>query len=320
MRQRNVRQREMDIAMNAAVWVTGASGFIGSQLVRGLSASGIPVVGFGRRAFTTQDGELYFGGKLDDQAFKRAIEVLGPPGRVLHFAGGSTVGASLVSPLCDFESNVHTTVLLLEFLRCHAPDAGFMLASSAAVYGAGHHSAVTADSTLSPLSPYGHHKWIAERLVQSYVQSFNLKGTILRIFSVYGPSIRKQLLYDACFRLSRGESPLILGGTGDEVRDWLHVDDAVRSILEASTPAPGMLEVFNVASGTSTSIRTIASLVCRAWGNADPRFSGVVRLGDPERLYAHPSSLLPNFAPRIRLEEGLIDFVHQFKVNHGQRV
>lgn len=302
----------------ATVWVTGANGFIGQQLVRELSASGAFVVGFGRGAGTPANCDLYIKGALCNGTFSQALELGGSPARVYHFAGGSTVGASIASPLNDFDSNVATTASLLEFLRCQAPGAGFLLASSAAVYGAGHRTAVTAESRLSPLSPYGQHKRIAEQLVHSYAENFGLRGTVLRIFSIYGPSIRKQLLYDVCFRLAGGEAPLVLSGTGDEVRDWLHVEDAVRSIVAAIDPDPGVVQVYNVASGTGTNIRTVASLVCAAWGSSSPRFSGVVRSGDPQRLFADPSSLLPNFVPEIQLADGLRDFVRQFKLERSR--
>src|SRR6202012_4896575 len=103
-----------------------------------------------------------------------------------------------------------------------------IVASSAAVYGAQHAGPIAEQDALVPMSPYGQHKLMMEQLCRSYAMTFGIRSTVVRLFSVYGASLRKQLLWDVCSRLHRGERSLMLGGTGREIRDWIHVRDVVR--------------------------------------------------------------------------------------------
>ena len=150
----------------------------------------------------------------------------GPPSTIFHLAGGSSVGLSIAQPYEDFSRTVASTARLLEWLRGSATDCRLIVASSAAVYGA---ESQRADLRWTPqpvpMSPYGQHKLMMEQLCRSYAVTFGLRSTVARLFSVYGPNLRKQLLWDMCSRLQAGERTLVLGGTGAEVRDWIDVRD-----------------------------------------------------------------------------------------------
>ena len=85
---------------------------------------------------------------------------------------------------------------------------------------------------LAPMSPYGQHKLMMEQLCRSYAMIFGLRSTVARLFSVYGPHLRKQLLWDICSRLERNGRTLVLGGTGAEIRDWTDVRDVARLLTK----------------------------------------------------------------------------------------
>ena len=73
---------------------------------------------------------------------------------------------------------------------------------------------------------------------------------MVRLFSVYGPNLRKQLPWDICSRLQPGEQTLVLGGTGAEVRDWTDVRDVVRLLaMIGELPQPETFRVINGGSG-----------------------------------------------------------------------
>lgn len=295
---------------DARAWVTGAGGFIGTHLAALLTSQGIRVTGFGRA-----------GGKLPPLTADGLVAAFadgGPPDRVYHLAGGSTVGRSLADPLDDFDSNVATTALLLDFLRRHCPEVPVVLSSSAAVYGSGEAGPIVVDAALSPFSPYGHHKLMAEQLAQAYAESFGLRVTVLRLFSIYGPGICKQLVYDICVRLAADPARLTLGGTGAELRDWCHVTDAVACMALLADPDPGQVRRFNVAAGGAVSVSQIAQHLVDAWGQpCQIGFAGGSRPGDPFSLVADAASLPPGFVPRIRLADGLSDFVRWFQALPG---
>jgi UDP-glucose 4-epimerase len=298
------------------VWVTGASGFIGRHLVRGLAARGLRVVGFGRAAADPLPEGLVrlVAGSLSAEALDETIAAQGAPTAVYHFAGGSTVGASIADPLADFDSSVAATARLLDALRRHAVTVPVVLASSAAVYGGGHAGPIGLGADLAPFSPYGHHKLMAEMLGHAYAENYGMRITVLRLFSIYGPEIGKQLIFDLCTRLDAGQNPVKLGGTGHERRDWCHVSDVVRLCTALLPARPGHPDLFNVGSAVGTTIAEAARIVREAWGGgAKIGFSGQSRPGDPFSLVADPASLPPGFAPKVSVEQGLTEFVDWFR-------
>ncbi len=300
--------------VNPTVWVTGAAGFIGRHLVRALAERGMRVVGFGRGSSGPQAGQIFVGGGLSTEVLDTAMSSHGAPSMVYHFAGGSTVGASICNPLADFDSSVATTARLLDVLRRHAVSAPVVLASSAAVYGGGHAGPIGLDATLAPFSPYGHHKRMAEHLGLAYAETYGMQVTILRLFSIYGPLIGKQVVFDLCTRLAARPALVQLGGSGKERRDWVHVNDVVDLCLHLSRPAPGQARIYNVGTGQAIAIADVAKIIGRAWcGSTEIIFTGKSRPGDPFSLVADPASLPPGFVPRVGVEQGLEEFVQWFR-------
>ena len=306
--------------MTAPVWVTGANGFIGSHLVRALQQTGKAIVTFHR------DGAHPPAKPTEKRSFPLSVDGLaaarnqfGLPERVYHLAGGSTVGRSLANPHEDFLSNLVTTEILLEALK--GEGVPLVLASSAAVYGEGHMEPIRGDATTRPSSPYGTHKSLAEQLVMSHARHFDLSATILRLFSVYGTGLRKQLLFDLCQRLSSSSSttPLTLGGTGHERRDWIDVTDAVAAMQKIEDPAPGEVRVYNLATGRATETGDIAAMLLAAWGETrEIVFNNQARPGDPFSLVADPSSLPPDFVAQVPPEQGIVRFVEWFRANEPE--
>lgn len=299
------------------VWITGVHGFIGRHLAKKLGESDHKIVGFTRSGTAEPPERSRFPlHPLSSEGLSAALTNHGSPDRVYHFAGGATVGSSFSNPHGDFLANVATTELLLETLRSLKVRVPLVLASSAAVYGNGHNSPISVSDGLAPSSPYGHHKLIAEQLVRAHANAFGLPATICRLFSIYGPGLRKQLLFDACTRLAEAPTGanLVLGGTGEERRDWLHVDDAVVGLYGLADPEAGQVQCVNLASGQPVAIREIAEELIRAWGEGGKAlFSGETRPGDPFSLVADRKSLPAGFVPRVGLDEGLTALVAWFR-------
>lgn len=290
-------------------WVTGAGGFIGSHLTRMLGARGDTVGGFGR--LDERASGSFVTGPIEAEQMDRLAALTGTPDAIYHLAGGSSVGASFADPALDFRRTVTTTASLLEWVRDNAPGAALVMASSAAVYGADHAGPIAKDTPTSPWSPYGYHKLAAELLCRSYAHNYGLRISIARLFSVYGPDLRKQLLWDLCGMLAR-DGGARLGGTGREVRDWVHVDDVVRLLAAAAERASPEVALFHGGTGRGTDIRTIAGAVARAFGvPADAvSFSGQARAGDPFSLVAVPDA---GADWTVALDDGLRGYVSWFK-------
>jgi UDP-glucose 4-epimerase len=132
------------------------------------------------------------------------------------------------------------------------------------------------------------HKLAAERLCVEYGALFAVRSSIVRFTSLIGTGLRKQLLWDACGKLSLGERTF--SGTGEEKRDWLSVEDAVDLIVIAAEHATGRAPVVNGGTGTATTVRDILTELAESMGVRErPVFSGDVRRGDPVRLEADVS-------------------------------
>jgi UDP-glucose 4-epimerase len=303
------------------VWVTGANGFIGRYLARALADAGHVVHGIGHGAVSELEKQrlglaTWLNGEIDASSLNELAAAYGRPDRVFHLAGGSSVGLSIAHPLEDFSRTVACSARLLEWIRVSAPECYVMVASSAAVYGTDHGGRIREDASLAPMSPYGEHKMMMEQLCRSYAMSFGIRSTIVRLFSVYGQNLRKQLLWDICCRLRSGERSLVLGGTGNEVRDWTEVRDVVRLLRKiGELPPPATCRVMNGGSGLGTTVAGIAGILTRHWGcDVSLRYSGIVRAGDPFSLLADDATLssLP-FDWQIPVDRGVADYVSWFK-------
>lgn len=178
------------------------------------------------------------------------------------------------------------------------------------MYGGGHTGPIDVCDKLEPYSPYGHHKRMVEELGQSYSSAYGQPISAVRLFSVYGEGLRKQLLWELCQRLADGETDIVLGGSGTEIRDWHHVSDVVR-ILRRLVPVSGQgFVVYNGGAGSPAAVSEISHLVLKAWGG-DHRlsFSGRSRPGDPERLISASSSMPSDCALRVGLKAGISSYV-----------
>jgi UDP-glucose 4-epimerase len=303
------------------MWVTGANGFIGRHLVRVLADRGHTVHGIGHGAIGGADRQRiglreWLNGEIDAANLNALAGRLGSPSTIFHLAGGSSVGLSIAQPYEDFSRTVSSTARLLEWLRGSAPECRLIVASSAAVYGSQYSGPISEDAEPVPMSPYGQHKLIMEQLCRSYAVTFGLRSTVTRLFSVYGPNLRKQLLWDICSRLRRGERTVVLGGTGAEVRDWIDVRDVARLFTKmAEVPQQESYQIVNGGSGFGTTVADVAGMLVKNWGSdVAVRFSGIVRPGDPFSLLADCAKLrqLP-FEWQFLLERGLAEYVHWFK-------
>ncbi|HEV2674622.1 MAG TPA: NAD-dependent epimerase/dehydratase family protein [Aliidongia sp.] len=301
--------------MTGVAVVTGAYGFVGRHVARSAAANGYRVIGIGHGSWGRDEWQSW--GLADWHTAEVTLETLSTyvdtPAVVFHCAGSGSVPFSLAHPVRDYERNVSTTLAVLEFARLHCPAANVVVASSAGVYGAATQMPIRTTDALNPVSPYGMHKRIAEDLCRSYGRNFGIRSVNVRLFSIYGIGIRKQLLWDACMKLSAGDNAF--GGTGDETRDWLHVEDAGDLMVRAGDHATSAGAVVNGGTGVAVPIRDIVEAIAADLGCAEPpRFSGRIRAGDPAHYQADISDALSwGWAPRKDLRQEIGRYVEWFR-------
>ena len=308
----------------APVWITGARGFIGRHLARHLAGQGFAVYGVGHGAWPASEAAHWgvsgwVNGSISGSNLNALCRTSGPPATVFHLAGGASVGSAIANPHEDFSRTVGSTAALLEWLRQVSPQTALVAASSAAVYGARHSGAISEDAVARPYSPYGYHKHMMEQLCGSYGASYQLRSVMLRLFSVYGAGLRKQLLWDLCTRLAGAGERVELGGSGEELRDWVEVRDAAASLAAAATLATPAAPVLNVGTGVATPVRRIAAMAVAAWSpgrdGLEVRFNGVAREGDPFSLQADTRRMVAHgIRCTMDLERGIADYVRWFRM------
>jgi UDP-glucose 4-epimerase len=279
--------------------VTGAGGFIGRHVVRAFEGDGYQAVPVGRGTEHTTLSSEQLAPLIDNVSV------------VVFCAGGSSVGQSIDAPFADFEKSVPPLAATLELLRTRAPSARLVFLSSAAVYGHADQFPTREDSPARPISPYGFHKRVGEQLCSSWAGSYGLQIAIVRLFSVYGPGLRKQLLWDACRKARAGERRF--AGTGGEMRDWLHVDDAVTLIMAAARTASNDVPLINGGTGVPTTVASVVGEVFAALDAGAPEFIGGDRPGDPPRYVADISRASAlGWQPRVDVSRGVRDYVRWF--------
>lgn len=300
------------------VVVLGAAGFVGRHVARELSCRGIAVIGIGHGSWTVEEAQEWgVGTWVEDDIGLPALERMAlaePPQAVIHCGGSSVVAYSYQRPLDDFLRSTHSTAATLEWIRLNGNgQCRLVLVSSAAVYGDHGDTDATESSTPAPISPYGFHKASAESLCESYSRFFDTPVSIVRLFSVYGEGLRKQLLWDAMCKFRDGRQEFF--GTGDELRDWIHVDDAARLLCAAAMTPQSRLEIYNGGHNQATTREVLTQLAQAAATVIAPQFNGELHKGNPRRLTAdcgHTHRLL-GWTPQIPLAQGLHRYAEWFR-------
>jgi UDP-glucose 4-epimerase len=294
-----IRQTEL----TRKVIVCGSTGFIGGALIKASSRDGWEAQGWSRQ---WEDDKTLRVDYEDVELLSRRISEY-QPDALINCAGPADVAAAFRDPIGDFLTSVQTWGNILEATRLSKFRPHLVFVSSAAVYGQPEVLPIDEATRVSPLSPYGFHKLACESLGLEYSRCFGLDVSAVRVFSTYGVDQQRLLIWELCRQLLLGETGLRLKGTGEELRDYLHVDDLASAILSVAEIAPASFQVINAGSGTSVSTRDLAELllsVAETEGivtcSADPQ------LGQPSRWIVDNSALRSHLkTPSLSLDVGL---------------
>ena len=302
-------------ATQRRVYITGAQGFLGRHAARAFSNRGWHVIGLGRQSLpsgghTAWGMDCVFTGDIAPHLLRHAHHEIGPPDVIVHAAGTSSVSQAAQDPFGELSLTVGSTAAVIDYMREQAPQARLIFVSSAATYGNGWSRPIPVDTPIRPISIYGLHKQLCEEMVVGCRSIYGLDGCIVRYFSLYGPGLTKQLLWDVARRLVDGEAPLRLGGTGEETRDFLYVEDAAQLlVLLAERDEANVL--VNGATGTATNVRQIVDLVASGLApGIEIDFTGINNPGDPRNLVADVGCLdRLGFVPQTSLSQGVATYV-----------
>jgi len=304
------------------ILVTGGAGFIGSHVIEALTESGANVVAAVGRLSASQPNNLKRVGSLSQlveldlvAGDLRPILEKGAFDTIFHLAANTDFLRSVEHPRMDLEKNVLGTFNLLETLRTVSPHSRLVFASSAYTFGETGNTPIREEAPQNPKYPYGVSKLACEHYVRIYASLYSLRTVTARLFSVYGPRLRKYVVYDLMNNLHENPSELFIHGDGTQVRDMNHVANVVEAILLIARKAKLEGESYNVASGEQVSIRELATMLCRTMG-VKPKFvfSGQIRAGETQKWFPDHSRLLAlGYQNRVSLADGLADTVEWFR-------
>lgn len=327
--------------MAATILVTGGSGFIGSALIRELLASTAwRVVNVDALTCAAVPGALacvaahpryvFEQADIRDRAALDRLLAEHRPDGVMHLAAESHVDRSISGPADCVSTNVNGTLCLLEAVNAYrmagtaeqAAAFRFLHVSTDEVYGAlGATGRFTEDSPCAPSSPYAASKAGADHLVQAWHRTYGLATLITHGTNTYGPWQAGDKLVPLMALRACSTQTLPVYGQGQQVRDWLHVDDHARALIRVFTQGqPG--QRYNIGAGVERRNIDIVRDICRQVGHDSERRIVFVddRAGHDWR-YALDCARIRDtlgWQPQVAFEAGLADTVRWYIAEAGR--
>jgi UDP-glucose 4-epimerase len=301
------------------ILVTGGAGFIGSHVVDGFLAAGFEVVvvdnlSTGRRGNLNPAATFC---ELDIRdAGLAAVFEKERPAFVSHHAAQIEVRKSVADPLFDAEVNVLGSLNLLECAREAGVERVVYASTGGAVYGEPVYLPCDEAHPVAPLSPYGASKFVVEKYLSMYQQSYGLAYTVLRYANVYGPRQNPRgeagVVAIFAYQMLRGGQTMV-NGDGDQERDFVYVGDVVQANLAAVQS--GVSGVFNIGTGLGTSINQIYDHLAEVTGYPGQKRHGPAKLGETRRIYldVKAAEKALGWQPAVDLAEGLGRTVAYFR-------
>jgi UDP-glucose 4-epimerase len=304
------------------ILVTGGAGFIGSNVVDRFVALGHEVavldnLSSGFREFVNPRARFYEADVTDAAAVGRCFAEFRPEA-VNHHAAQIDVRRSVSDPVFDARVNVLGGLELLLACSRHGARKLVYASTGGALYGEGRRLPATEDHPVNPEAPYGASKHALEHYLYLWKLLHGLDYTVLRYPNVYGPrqNPHGEAGVNAIFigLMLAGRRPRIFG-TGEQVRDYLYVDDVVDANVVALERGSG--ETVNLGTGIGTSVNDIVRELNRILGARLEPIHEAARPGEIQRIYldASRAKQVLGWEPRTAFRDGLSRTVAWSKAN-----
>jgi len=310
------------------ILVTGGAGFIGSAFVRmAISETDLHVVNLDKLTYAGNLENLtsiendpryrFVEGDICDQALVDSLLSEEKPDAIVHFAAESHVDRSILSPEPVIQTNLRGTFALLEGARKHRLGR-FVHVSTDEVYGSLEAPLEAGENyPLNPSSPYSASKAGSDLLARSYFVTYKMPVVITRASNNYGPYQFPEKLIPLMISNALEDRPLPVYGDGQQVRDWLYMDDHCRGVLAVLREGRDG-EVYNIGGNRSLPNLDVVRKVLSLTGKPESLIQYVTDRPGHDRRYALSSEKLMRqtaWRPLIDFETGLGGTIDWYRAN-----
>ncbi len=300
------------------IFITGGAGFVGSHLINYLSKQVHKLTSFddfsnsSNNNLENYDVKIIRGDILNYSLLSKSLKNMDI---VIHLAAQISITDSIKDPENTIKINVDGTKNILN--ACLENNIkNFIGISTAAVFG-NQDEILSENSICLPISPYGESKLMMEEFIINFSKKHNFNSVILRFFNLYGPGQSPQYagVITKFLKNLQENKPLEIFGDGNQSRDFIHIDDAVRCINSTIKNLEGKSgRVYNIGSGTSTSILQLANLLLKLTEKEiqiqfKPEINGDI-VHSQTSIDLAKNEL--DFKSKISLEDGLSRFLEDF--------
>ena len=253
------------------ILITGAAGFVGSNLSRRLSDMKCELVLYDDVSTGLEANLRGVKSKLIRNSIERLEELQQAAQGVeaiVHLAARGSVPRSIAEPLATHSVNATGTLNVMEVAR--RAGARVIFSSSSSVYGANTELPKTEAMWTSPLSPYAASKLAGEGYCAAYSESYGVPTTVFRFFNIFGPQQRPEHDYAAVIPrwiwAALNDQPILLDGDGTQTRDFTYVDTVVDTIVSAIDRELNHPRPINLAFGNRISLLEVIGELERIFG------------------------------------------------------
>ena len=310
------------------ILVTGGAGFIGSAFVRMLAAeSGWRIVNLDKLTYAGNlenlagiaENEKYrfVHGDICDERLVESLLADERPDAIVHFAAESHVDRAILSPEPVVRTNLNGTFTLLEAAR-RAAVPRFVHVSTDEVYGSlAAPVEATEEFPLHPSSPYSASKAGSDLLALSYFVTYKFPVVVTRASNNYGPYQFPEKLIPLMIANALEDKPLPVYGDGQQVRDWLYVEDHCRGIL-AVLQKGREGEIYNIGGNRSLPNLDVVHRLLALTGKPESLIQYVTDRPGHDRRYALSSEKImreTGWRPQVDFETGLAQTIQWYRAN-----
>ncbi len=297
------------------ILITGSHGFLARHTAYLLKKKHYKIHGIGNGKWTKKQYKKWgynylINGKVN---LNNLLKYFNKFDYVVHCAGSGTVGLSSQE---DFKKNIIPIKSVLKFVKLKSPNSKIIFLSSYSVYGNNYINPIKENFKTKPTSQYAINKKIAEDLCLYYSKKYKINILIVRAASLYGDGLEKQLIFDACFKISNRNYNFF--GTGKEIRDFIHISDMTNFIYFSVKRGFKGTNIINCGSGVGQKINKVLKLIISEFNlKIKPIFNKEGVDKNPKILISDIDMLNKlGFFPKKEFKNGIKEYVKWFKKNY----